>query len=57
VDFVYQTSAQIRACQLADRAHPPRIVRLRLKGLAPDANGLYPLADVLPRLFSPNPGS
>ena len=57
VDFVYQTSAQIRTCQLADRAHPPRVVRLRLKGLTPDADGRYPLADVLPRLLSPDPGS
>ena len=56
VDFVYQTTPQIRACQLADRAHPPRIVRLRLKGLVPDAEGRYPLAEVLPRLLSPNPG-
>ena len=56
VDFVYQTTAQIRACQLADRAHPPSVVRLRLKGLTPDAEGRYPLADVLPRLQSPNPG-
>ena len=57
VDFVYQTSAQIRAGQLADRTHPPRIVRLRLKGLAPDADGRYALADVLPRLLSPDPGN
>ena len=57
VDFVYQTTAQIRAGQFADRAHPPRVVRLRLKGLEPDAEGRYPLADVLPRLLSPNPGS
>ena len=57
VDFVYQTTAQIRACQLADRAHPPSVVRLRLKGLTPDAEGRYPLADVLPRLLSPDPGS
>ena len=56
VDFVYQTTAQIRACQLADRAHPPSVVRLRLKGLTPDAEGRYPLADVLPRLLSPDPG-
>ena len=56
VDFVYQTTAQIRACQLADRAHPPSVVRLRLKGLTPDADGRYPLADVLPRLLSPDPG-
>ena len=56
VDFVYQTAAQIRACQLADRAHPPSVVRLRLKGLTPDAEGRYPLADVLPRLLSPDPG-
>ena len=57
VDFVYQTTAQIRACQPADRAHPPSVVRLRLKGLTPDADGRYPLADVLPRLLSPDPGS
>ena len=57
VDFVYQTTAQMRACQLADRAHPPRVVRLRLKGLTPDLEGRYPLADVLPRLLSPDPGS
>ena len=56
VDFVYQTTAQIRACQPADRAHPPSVVRLRLKGLTPDAEGRYPLADVLPRLLSPDPG-
>ena len=56
VDFVYQTTAQIRACQPADRAHPPSVVRLRLKGLMPDAEGRYPLADVLPRLQSPDPG-
>ena len=56
VDFVYQTTAQIRAGQFADRAHPPRIVRLRLKGLEPDAEGRYPLAGVLPRLLSPDPG-
>ena len=56
VDFVYQTTAQIRACQPADRAHPPSVVRLRLKGLTPDADGRYPLADVLPRLLSPDPG-
>lgn len=56
VDFVYQTTAQIRACQLADRAHPPSVMRLRLKGLVPDAHGRYPLADVLPRLLSPDPG-
>ena len=56
VDFVYQTTAQIRACQLADRAHPPSVVRLRLKGLTPDADGRYPLTDVLPRLLSPDPG-
>ncbi len=56
VDFVYQTTAQIRACQLADRAHPPSVVRLRLKGLTPDAGGRYPLTDVLPRLLSPDPG-
>ena len=56
VDFVYQTTAQIRACQPADRAHPPRVVRLRLKGLEPDSEGRYPLAAVLPRLVSPNPG-
>jgi glucose-1-phosphatase len=56
VDFVYQTTAQIRACQPADRAHPPSVVRLRLKGLTPDAEGRYPLVDVLPRLRSPDPG-
>ena len=56
VDFVYQTTAQIRAGQFADRAHPPRVVRLRLKGLDPDAEGRYPLAGVLPRLLSPDPG-
>ena len=56
VDFVYQTTAQIRACQPADRAHPPSVVRLRLKGLTPDADGRYPLADILPRLQSPDPG-
>ena len=57
VDFVYQTTAQIRAGQFADRAHPPGIIRLRLKGLTPDADARYPLADVLPRLLSPNPGN
>ena len=57
VDFVYQASSQIRACQLADRNHPPRVMRLRLKGLTPDADGRYPLADVLPRLLAPDPGS
>jgi glucose-1-phosphatase len=56
VDLVYQTTAQIRAGQFADRAHPPRVVRLRLKGLDPDAEGRYPLAGVLPRLLSPDPG-
>ena len=56
VDFVYQTTAQIRACQPADRAHPPSVVRLRLKGLTSDADRRYPLADVLPRLQSPDPG-
>ena len=56
VDFVYQTTAQIRAGQSADRAHPPRVVRLRLKGLSPDAEGRYPLEAVLPRLISPDPG-
>lgn len=57
VDFVYQTTAQIRAGQFADRTHPPRVVRLRLKGLSPDAEGRYPLADVLPRLLAPDPGA
>ena len=56
VDFVYQTTMQIRAGQFADRVHPPRVVRLRLKGLEPDAEGRYPLAKVLPRLLSPDPG-
>ena len=56
VDFVYQTTMQIRAGQFADRAHPPRVVRLRLKGLEPDAEGRYLLAGVLPRLLSPDPG-
>ena len=56
VDFVYQTTQQIRAGQFADRVHPPRVVRLRLKGLEPDAEGRYPLAGVLPRLLSPDPG-
>ncbi len=56
VDFVYQTAAHIRAGQFADRAHPPRVFRLRLKGLTPDAEGRYPLADVLPRLLSPDSG-
>ena len=56
VDIVYQTTMQIRAGQFADRAHPPRVVRLRLKGLEPDAEGRYPLAKVLPRLLSPDPG-
>ncbi len=57
VDFVYQTTAHIRAGQLADRAHPPRVVRLRLKGLSQDAEGRYPLADVLRRLLTPDSGS
>lgn len=56
VDFVYQTTAQIRACQPADRVHPPRVVRLRLKGLEADAEGRYLLEAVLPRLMFPNPG-
>ena len=56
VDFVYQTTMQIRAGQFADRVHPPRVVRLRLKGLEPDAEGRYPFAGVLPRLLSPDPG-
>ena len=57
VDVVYQTTAQIRARQFADRANPPNVVRLRLKGLAPDTEGRYLLADVLPRLMSPDSGS
>ena len=56
VDLVYQTTAQIRAGQFADSAHPPRVVRLRLKGISPDADERYPLSKVLPRLLSPDPG-
>lgn len=46
LNLVYQTPDQLRDISLLDLDNPPMVFPLRLKGLTPNADGLYLLDDV-----------
>lgn len=46
LNLVYQTPDQLRDISLLDLDNPPAVFPLKLKGLTPNADGLYPLEDV-----------
>ena len=49
INLVYQSVDQLRNVELLDLDNPPMIVPLKLKGLQPNADGLYPMADLMNR--------
>ncbi|MCM1110912.1 MAG: histidine-type phosphatase [Clostridium sp.] len=49
LNLVYQSVDQLRDIELLDFDNPPMVVPLRLAGLTPNADGLYPFEDLLGR--------
>lgn len=49
LNLVYQSVDQLRDISLLDLDNPPMIVQLKLKGLTPNADGLYPMEDLMRR--------
>lgn len=49
VSLVYQTVEQLRSCAMLDLSNPPQSVKLSFSGLEENADGLYPMADLLNR--------
>lgn len=49
INLVYQSVDQLRNMQLLDLDNPPMIVPLKLKGLQANADGLYPMEDLMSR--------
>lgn len=50
LNLVYQSTEQLRHMTLLDMENPPMVFPIRLKGLNINADGLYPLEDVLNRI-------
>ena len=49
LNLVYQTTAQLRNIEMLSLENPPMVFPIRLKGLTPNADGLYPLLDLQQR--------
>ncbi len=49
INLVYQTTDQLRNLDLLSLDNPPMVFPLRLKGLTPNADGLYLMDDVMAR--------
>ena len=52
LNLVYQSTEQLRNMALLDLENPPMVFPIRLKGLSPNADGLYPYETVLSRIDS-----
>ncbi len=52
LNLVYQSTEQLRNMTLLDLENPPMVFPIHLKGLNANADGLYPLEDVLCRIKS-----
>ncbi len=52
LNLVYQSTEQLRNMTLLDLENPPMVYPIHLKGLNANADGLYPLEDVLGRIKS-----
>lgn len=50
--LVYQTTDQLRNLSLLNLENPPMIYQLQLKDLTPNADGLYPMEDLMARFQS-----
>ena len=48
--LVYHTTAQMRTLQMTDYDNPPAVFPIKLRGLAANADGLYPYAQLRQRL-------
>lgn len=49
INLVYQTTDQLRNLDLLNLDNPPMVYKLKLKGLTPNADGLYAMEDILAR--------
>ena len=52
LNLVYQSTEQLRSMALLDLENPPMVFPIRLKGLSPNVDGLYPYEAVLGRITS-----
>ena len=52
LNLVYQSTEQLRDMALLDLENPPMVFPIRLKGLSPNADDLYPYETVLSRIDS-----
>ena len=50
LDLVYQTTEQLRGREMLSLDNPPAVFPIKLEGLEPNADGLYPLKDINARM-------
>ena len=51
LNLVYQSIDQLRNLELLDLENPPMVIPLQLKGLTPNADGLYKMSDINSRFL------
>ncbi len=51
LNLVYQSIDQLRNLELLDLENPPMVIPLQLKGLTPNADGLYKISDINSRFL------